>query len=81
MTIGTTANAAARTVGASTTVLAIALANAALFAHDATAQPFPSRPVRLLIPASPGGPADIVARIVAQGYGDALGQPLVADNR
>ncbi|MFO0519792.1 MAG: Bug family tripartite tricarboxylate transporter substrate binding protein [bacterium] len=48
---------------------------------DAFAQAFPARPIRLLIPASPGGPADIVARIVAQNYGEAIGQPLVADNR
>jgi tripartite-type tricarboxylate transporter receptor subunit TctC len=50
-------------------------------APDATAQAFPARPIRLLIPASPGGPADIVARIVAQSYGEAIGQSLVADNR
>ena len=42
---------------------------------------FPARPIRLMIPASPGGPADIVARIVAQNHGEAIGQPLVADNR
>jgi len=47
----------------------------------ATAQTFPSRPIRLVIPASPGGPADIVARIVAQTYAEAIGQPLIADNR
>ncbi|MEI6318660.1 MAG: tripartite tricarboxylate transporter substrate binding protein [Pseudomonadota bacterium] len=50
-------------------------------APNAAAQAFPARPIRLMIPASPGGPADIVARIVAQNYGEAIGQSLVADNR
>ena len=61
--------------------LAAVLCAAALPAGEAAAQAFPTRPIRLMIPASPGGPADIVARIVAQHYGEAIGQPLVADNR
>jgi tripartite-type tricarboxylate transporter receptor subunit TctC len=84
MTSPKTAPAApdARTIAAvSATVSAAVLLALLLPLPDALAQGFPSRPIRLLIPASPGGPADIVARIVAQNYGEAIGQPLVADNR
>ncbi len=48
---------------------------------SATAQSYPSKPVRLLIPFPPGGDTDILARMVAQRLSDALGQPVVADNR
>jgi tripartite-type tricarboxylate transporter receptor subunit TctC len=43
--------------------------------------PYPERPIRLIIPQSPGGASDTVGRIVAQRLGERLGQPLVADNR
>src|SRR5687768_12574554 len=42
---------------------------------------YPERPIRLIIPQSPGGASDTVGRIVAQRLGERLGQPLVADNR
>lgn len=42
---------------------------------------FPSRPIRMIAPSSAGGPVDVIARILAQGYGDALGQQIVVDNR
>jgi tripartite-type tricarboxylate transporter receptor subunit TctC len=84
MTSPKTAAAApdARTIATVTASASAAVLLALLLpAADVLAQGFPSRPIRLLIPASPGGPADIVARIVAQNYGEAIGQPLVADNR
>ncbi len=42
---------------------------------------WPARPVRLLVPFSAGGVTDLLARSVAQRMGEALGQPLVVDNR
>ncbi len=45
------------------------------------ADPFPTRPIRLIIPAGAGGVTDILARYIAPKLGDALGQQVVIDNR
>jgi tripartite-type tricarboxylate transporter receptor subunit TctC len=47
----------------------------------ATAQSFPVKPIRMLVPVPPGGGADFVARSYASRLGEALGQQLVVDNR
>jgi tripartite-type tricarboxylate transporter receptor subunit TctC len=60
---------------------AILLLLAALVAGTAFAQKFPSRPVRLIVPYPAGGANDTVARILAPGLTEFLGQPLVIDNR
>jgi len=52
-----------------------------LFAGIAHAQPYPSKPVRLIIPFPPGGSNDIVGRMVATQLGERLGQSVIADNR
>jgi len=60
-------------------LLAVAAAGTSI---DASAQAgWPSRPVRLLVPAQPGGSTDTLARIAGQKLGDALGQTFVIDNR
>ena len=49
---------------------------------DALAQPrYPDQPIKLIVPFPPGGPADIVGRLVGRALGDRLGQPFVVDNR
>jgi len=52
-----------------------------LMAVQALAQGYPSRPVKLLVGVPPGGPTDTVARAVAPELGEALGQPIVVENR
>lgn len=49
-------------------------------AKDA-AQPYPNRPVRILVPFPPGGGVDITNRILASRLTEVLGQPIVIDNR
>lgn len=43
--------------------------------------PFPQRPIKLIVPYSPGGASEVAARAVAEGMARALGQPVLIDNR
>ena len=52
-----------------------------LSAQPATAQPFPGKPVVLVVPYAPGGNVDVSARVLQSAIGDALGQPVVIENR
>src|SRR6187455_2943263 len=49
--------------------------------HNASAQSYPNRPVRLVVGFPPGGSADIVARIVAQALTERMGQTFIVDNK
>ena len=50
-------------------------------ALDAGAQTYPAKPVRVVVPSSPGGASDLVTRIVATALGERLGQAFVVENR
>jgi tripartite-type tricarboxylate transporter receptor subunit TctC len=55
---------------------------AALVAPLAQALPaYPSKPITLVVPFPPGGPTDLVARIIAQKMSEQMGQPIIVDNR
>ena len=47
----------------------------------AAAQTYPVRPIKLIVPFAPGGPADVIGRILGQHRGPALGQNIVIENR
>lgn len=57
------------------------LSLAALPARAQTEGPYPNRPIKIIVPAPPGGQSDIMARFVAEGMRQDLGQPIVIDNR
>ena len=61
-------------------LLAAALATG-LPSATALAQPYPSKPVKVVVPLTPGSPVDVVARLVGQHMAAALGQPMIVENR
>jgi tripartite-type tricarboxylate transporter receptor subunit TctC len=52
-----------------------------LIAATASAQPWPSKPIRIIVPYPPGGTSDILARALGPGITAALGQPVVIENK
>ena len=57
------------------------LAAGAVWASAADAQSYPTKPIRLVVPAAPSTPIDIVSRVLAERIGAILGQPLVVELR
>ena len=62
------------------TALAVLLA-LAIVPWPASAQQYPTRPVRLIVPFAPGGNTDVAGRLIAEGIGASLGQPVVVENK
>jgi tripartite-type tricarboxylate transporter receptor subunit TctC len=61
-------------------VKTLVLLAAVLFSGWAQAQPFPNKPLRLIVPFPAGGPADIFGRGLAHGMQEQLGQPVIVEN-
>ena len=57
-----------------------ALAFSVLLADSASAQSYPNRQVRLIVPFGAGGPTDVIARVVAQRLSEAWGQQVITEN-
>jgi tripartite-type tricarboxylate transporter receptor subunit TctC len=62
-------------------VAALPLLTAAVVGSQALAQDYPSRPVRIIVPFGPGGPADVTARQIGSILQENFGQPFVIENR
>ena len=64
-----------------TILLVVGLGLAALLAGTVGAQPYPAKPIRIIVPIPPGGAPDVTARVVGAQLAERLGQAVVIENR
>lgn len=60
---------------------ALVLGSITFFSPEAFAQTYPAKPIRIVVPMAPGGGPDVIARLIGPRLTEALGQPIVVDNR
>ena len=53
----------------------------AALAQPCAAQLFPAKPITMVVPYAPGGNVDVTTRVLQSAIGDALGQPIIVENR
>ena len=63
------------------TLSILATISVAVLGLPAMAQSYPSKPIKIIVPFAAGGPTDVYARIIGQKLGDALGQPVIVDDK
>jgi len=61
--------------------VSVAFITAALLALPAHAQPYPSKPIRIVVPFAAGGAVDVVARVVGQRLSEQVNQPVIVENK
>jgi len=71
----------ARTTKTMAWAVAAAILLAGIMASPLSAQTYPNRPIRFIFPFPPGGPTDILGRLIGQKLADRLGQPVVPENK
>jgi tripartite-type tricarboxylate transporter receptor subunit TctC len=71
----------ARTTTTMAWVIAVVILLAGIIASPLSAQTYPNRPIRFIFPFPPGGPTDILGRIIGQKLAERLGQPVVPENK
>jgi len=72
---------ASRRAPAPCALLLIVALSVPCLVHAQSTLPWPARPIRIIVPTSPGGGTDIVMRVLATRMGEGLGQPVVVENR
>src|SRR3982074_3364347 len=61
--------------------LGLCVGFSAALAQPCAAQQFPAKPITLVVPYAPGGNVDVSTRVLRSAIGDALGQPIIIENR